>query len=531
MKKIISSLLVVIMLCGLLTGCGGNQAPEVESGTLKVGVPQSVTITDYNENAFTKYLEENTGAEIEFVYFSSSSSEYKQQLALMASSNEEFPDVLTGFWGLGTNTVNAYGQDGYFLDLTELIEQYGDSYKAQYEKQSEKMQKFITQKMTDDESGAIYAMPYVTQITVDNMQSIMYINQKWLDAVGMKAPTTIDELYAVLRAFKTQDPNGNGQADEIPMLGGNAMMNYVMNAYIFYEQAHPYNVENGKVYAPYITEEYREGLRTLNKMCKEGLYSDLSFTVTAKAELKNLYTPASGIAQVGIICGHPSSYTNTFSAVLEEYTAFGSLADITGQGGYEVISDDNVFLSAFITKDCENTALAMTFLDFFYEDETITRMRRGEKDVDWKVEGGVDITGEEVPNSVINGQAFFEGSQTWGQMFHGICTAQNFSVSMNTSDQGEARAIKLLGESYKFMENARIKEDTVRNLEYTNAEFEVKEQYESTLNSYVTEQAKLFVMGTKDIEADWDAYVKQIDELGLSKVLEFKQSAYDRANK
>ena len=531
MKKLISSLLVFIMLCGLLTGCGGNQAAEVEGGALKVGIPQSVTITDYNENAFTKYLEENTGAEIEFVYFSSNSSEYTQQLALMASSNEVFPDVLTGFWGLGTNTVNIYGQDGYFIDLTELIEQYGDSFKAQYEKQSEKMQKFITQKMTDAETDAIYGMPYVSQITVDKMQSIMYINQKWLDAVGMKAPTTIDELYAVLRAFKTQDPNGNGQADEIPMLGGNAMINYVMNAYLFYEQAHPYNVDNGKVYAPYTTDEYREGLRTLNKMCKEGLFSDLSFTVTAKAELKNLYTPASGVAQVGIICGHPSSYTNTFSPVLDEYTAIGALGDVTGKGGYEVISDDNVSLSAFITKDCANPALAMTFLDFFYEDETVTRMRRGEKDVDWKVEGGKDITGEEVPNTVINGQAFFEGSQTWGQMFHGICTAQNFSVSMNTQDEGEARAIKLLEQSYKFMENARIKEDTVRNLNYTNAEFEVKEQYESTINNYVVEQTKLFIMGTKNIESDWDAYVKQIDDLGLAKVLEFKQSAYDRANK
>lgn len=531
MKKLISSLLVFIMLCGLLTGCGDKKAPEVEGGTLKVGIPQSITITDYNENAFTKYLEEKTGAEIEFVFFSSTASEYRQQLALMASSNEEFPDVLTGFWSLGTNTANMYGQDGYFIDLTELIDTYGDAYKAQYKKQPEKLQKFIDQRMKDDETGAIYGMPYVTQITVDNMQSIMYINQKWLDAVGMKAPTTIDELYSVLRAFKTQDPNGNGQADEIPMLGGDAMMNYVMNAYIYYEKAHPYNVESGKVYAPFITDEYREGLRTLNKMCKEGLYSDLSFTVTTKTDLKNLYTPASGTAQVGIICGHPSSYTNTFSAVLDEYTAFGALGDVTGEGGYEVISDDNVFLSAFITKDCENTALAMTFLDCFYEDETITRMRRGEKDVDWKVEGGKDITGEEVPNTVINGQAFFEGSQTWGQMFHGICTAQNFSVSMDTQDQGEARAIKLLAESYKFMKDARVKEDTVRNLEYTNAEYEVKEQYESTLNNYVTEQAKLFIMGTKNIETDWDAYLKQIDELALSKVLEFKQSAYDRANK
>ena len=533
MKKLVASLLTIIMLCSLLTGCGGSKKDEVEGGKLVVGIPQKISVTDYEENAFTKYVEENTGVKIEFMFFSSTASEYKQQLALMASSGEEFPDVLTGFYNLGSNTVNAYGQDGYFLGLSELIEEYGDAYKAAYEKQSDKMQKFITQKITDPDTDEVYGLPYVQIVTVDNIQSVTYINQKWLDAVGMSAPTTVEELYNVLKAFKTQDPNGNGTADEIPMLGANAIIDYVINAFIYYEEAHPYNVENGKVYAPYITDEYREALKWLNKMCAEGLYSDLSFTVTSKAELKNLFTPSSGTAQVGIIYGHPSVNTNTFSAVLDQYTALGPLADETGKGGYLVVSDDTVKMSSFITKDCENTALAMKFLDFFYEDETITRMRRGEKDVDWEEKPGVDITGVEVPNATINGQAFFEGSQTWCQMMSGIITPENFSVSMDTTDQGEARAAKLLAESYKIMEKASIKEDTIRNFEYTTAEYDVKEQYEGTLNSYVFEQAKLFIMGTKNInnDADWNAYINQINELNLDGVLKTKQSAYERNSK
>ena len=529
MKRIISGILVFIMICGLFVGCGKEETPVVEGGTLVVAVPQKISVTDYDNNAFTKYVEENTGVDIEFAFFSSTASEYKQQLALMASSNEELPDVMIGFHDMGTNTVNIYGQDGYFIDLTDLIEEYGDSYKAAFDKQSEKMQKFIKQRITDPDTGKIYGLPYVTYTTVDHMQSIMYVNQKWLDAVGMKAPTTVEELYNVLKAFKTKDPNGNGTADEIPMLGANKIMDYVINAYIYFEEAHKYNVENGKVYAPFITEEYREALRTLNKMCKEGLYSDLSFTVSSKTELKNLYTPSSGVAQVGIFWGHPSTNTNTFNPVLDEYTALAPLTDETGKGGYLVVSDDHAKLSAYITKDCENPALAMQFLDFFYEDETVTRMRRGEKDVDWEEKSGMDITGVEVPHSTINGQAFFEGAQTWGANVLGMCTPENFSVSMETTDEGETRAARLLAESHKQMSQYPIKEDTVRNLEYNNKEYEAKEKYESLLNSYVLEQAKLFVMGTKNLDSDWDEYIKQIDELGLAKVLEFKQSAYDRA--
>ena len=533
MKRIISGLLVLIMLCGLLTGCGGKKKNQsTPSGTLKVGIPQKISVTDYNENAFTKYIKENTGINLEFVFFSSTASEYKQQLSLMAASNEEFPDVLLGFYNLGTNTVNAYGEDGYFLDLTDLIEEHGTAFKDQYSKMDDKTKKYVDLRMHNPDDGLIYGMPFVMYTTVDHVQSVTYINQKWLDAVGMKAPTNIDELYKVLRAFKTQDPNGNGVADEIPMLGSNAIMDYVINAYVYYEESHQYNVaDNGKIYAPYITNEYRDALKTLNKMCKEGLYSDMSFTISSKTELKNLYTPSDGVAQVGIICGHPSSNTNTFNAVLDEYTALAPLGDETGKGGYLVVSDDIVSLSGFITKDCEDTALAMKLLDFFYLDETVTRMRRGEKDVDWEVKGGVDITGIEVPNSTINGQAFFEGNQTWNMNILGVLTPENFSVAMETSDKGETRAAKLLAESHQIMMNYPVKDKTVRNLEYTAAEYEVKEEYESTINSYVLEQAKLFVMGTSNInsDSDWNAYVKQIEELRISEVLKIKQSAYDRA--
>ena len=87
MKRIISMLLVFGMLLGALTGCGGKKAnvEELPEGTvmLTVGIPQRSTVSDYDENAFTKHLEETANVEIEFVGFSSSTQEYRQQLALI----------------------------------------------------------------------------------------------------------------------------------------------------------------------------------------------------------------------------------------------------------------------------------------------------------------------------------------------------------------------------------------------------------------------------------------------------------------
>ena len=234
MKKLISGFMVLIMLCGLLTGCGGNTSGGGKGDKLKVGIPQKVTVSDYEDNAYTKYIEENVGVEIEFMFFSSNASEYRQQLALMASSNDEFPDVLLGFNALGNRTVNQYGEDGYFLDLTDLIDKHADAYKAHYDELSDKVKELVDLRMVNQNNGMIYGMPMVTQVLIDNIQSLLFINQKWLDAVGMSAPTTVEELYNVLKAFATKDPNKNGIADEIQMLGGTMISNYVINAYTYY---------------------------------------------------------------------------------------------------------------------------------------------------------------------------------------------------------------------------------------------------------------------------------------------------------
>lgn len=65
--------------------------------------------------------------------------------------------------------------------------------------------------------GHIYTIPYVCTDTTVGYSP--YINTKWLENVGMSTPTTTDEFEAVLKAFKEQDANGNGDAsDEIRSL-------------------------------------------------------------------------------------------------------------------------------------------------------------------------------------------------------------------------------------------------------------------------------------------------------------------------
>ena len=131
-KRLVALLLGVSMICSTFVGCGNKDtdANKGGSGVLTVGIPQVLTVSDFDDNVLTKYFEEKIGAEIEFVYFNDTASGMEQQLSLMCASEEKLPDVLWGFQAVSSDTMNIYGEDGYLIDLTELIDKYGTNYKA-----------------------------------------------------------------------------------------------------------------------------------------------------------------------------------------------------------------------------------------------------------------------------------------------------------------------------------------------------------------------------------------------------------------
>jgi len=535
-KRIISLLLVIIMLLTSFVGCGKKENGETNkggSGKLTVGVPQNANVTNYDDNGFTKYIEEELGIDIEFVYFSSGVADYQKQITLMCSSEEKLPDVLWGFYGMDRYTVNEFGEDGYFQDLTELLETKAPNYQKAMAKLDKDMQKNIKSRGTSTIDGGFYGMPLVTACEViDTMQNILYINKDWLNKVGMSAPKNVDELYNVLKAFKTQDPNGNGINDEIPILSSN-IESYIINAFV-YTGTYNLNVTDGKVWNPYTTNEYRQALQFCKKLCDEDLLDDMNYTLTSSSEYISLITPSNDVARVGIWQGHPQLMTSQNTQILNQYTALAPLADETGKGGYLVNAPYDLAYCSFITEDCRDVDTAMKFLDFFYVDETITRMRHGVKGTDWEYADGLNDFKEPAKFKLINTNAAFQGNATWGTLGHGIRTAENFLTS--AADGVTARnteAARLLGESYQVLKNSKQPKDILGSLNYTVEEYEKRNKLATLYNQYVAEARALFITGEKDpnSNADWDAYLKEVEGLGDKTLIEVAQGAYNREKK
>ena len=50
----------------------------------------------------------------------------------------------------------------------------------------------------------------------------------------------------------------------------------------------------------------------------------------------------------------------------------------------------------------------------------------------------------------------------------------------------------------------------------------------TNLDSYVTQGQLAFITGSKNIDTDWDAFVKGLDGVGMKRYLELNQQAYDK---
>ena len=95
-------------------------------------------------------------------------------------------------------------------------------------------------------------------------------------------PTTTEELKNVLVAFKNDDPNGNGQADETPLSfilnNGSEDLNFLFGSFGYGDNGdHTVVTNDNKVIFTASQEGYKEGIKYLNELYKLNLIDPETF--------------------------------------------------------------------------------------------------------------------------------------------------------------------------------------------------------------------------------------------------------------
>ena len=546
MKKLFVGILMCVCLTGVwaggssqksgpsasstpLSGMAPGTLPIVkEPVTLRIFFQQEPQVLDYVDNKFTKYLEKQTGVKIDWDLVTS--SEKTTKLNLILATGQDRPDVYMG--GMDTPLLVSYADQGAFVALDDYIDNASKWFKDLFKIYPE------LRKLMTIPDGKIYALPNINESEPNMMSSRMWINQPWLDKLGLAMPTTTDEFTNVLRAFKTRDPNGNGKADEIPLIGaysgwGCMVDTFIMNAFMQYPTdgtgtgSRRYIVSNGKVIPAFTQDGYREATQYMNSLVNEGLLDVSTFTQDAtrlRQIFENPDTPLIG----AVTAGGPNTIADMVNS--KRYRDYVGVPPIKGPKGvqfsyynpYGYFNAPNCWV---ISSTCKNPEVAFRFGDYFFSQDISMFGRLGEPGTDY-------IPNPAGKKAVDGGDALFEAILVYGSQQKS--TWQNRNPYYNffdnkgvaSSDPYELQNL-LYNTMLKYKPYVPARNDCIPPLIFTVDEAREYNDIWTALTQYVDETRVRWIT-SGGIDREWNDYLKQLDVIGLKRATEITQAAYDR---
>jgi len=546
MKKLLALLLAVVLFIGVFAGCSktDNSSKTVKTASINTEslypvVTEPVTLTlaigvgptneDPNNMWFFKYMKEKTGVDTDYMVIQNSAWDEKKPIML---ATDDLPDIFLGL-SFNTTEIMKYGKAGSFIPLNGYIDLYGDMIKEKID-------------MVDGAwtgihcpDGNIYSLPSLT-ISFQASGNALSINHEWLKNVGMDFPTTLDEFYNVMKAFKEQDANGNGDPnDEIPISGSSTERPFrgqILDAFgLILESGSKTNMgvtRDGKaVYVP-LSEKYKDYLTYMNKLWSEGLIDPDYYT----QDLQAVY--AKGEKQLfGVYTNWAPYY---FTSKWADWTVISPLVENSGDKPLTFYRTPYNPGRLTVTKACKNPDVAVRWLNLFYTPEVCKRLFYGpEYGSDEDTEGKGTILYPEEDGSM------HEEVPAWNPDEIGLwdwyCTVNGPGNCMFSCALDEGYQFEVLYGADPF--KSALPEESLWRLQYLDnvadnrtlpyppvylSEENVNrvDELATALNTYVETMEAKFIIGTEPL-SNYDAFVSELKRLGAEEYEKIYVDAYE----
>ena len=584
MKKILVAMLAASMVLGAMTGCndsetssggGGTEGTEGGSSVSAEGdsnvnpagefpiVKEPITlhffaeadmteeaVSDLESNKLLEYIEETSNIDLEFTFLSYS-AEGKQQMILSFASGE-YPDGAMMSWNTmltKTELMNYGASEGIIIPLNEYIDTYGQEIKNIFELRPEDVDAITAP------DGNIYSIPRFTECGHCMAYPKMWFNYQWLENLGLEEPQTTEELNNVLKAFKTQDPNGNGVQDEVGLTGAIdfscAVEYWLMNSFIdcpaFNQSTDPRMFliwEDDQVKFMANTEEYREGLEWIKKMYAEGLIDPANFTQADDSLLQQVQSGEDGVAVVGGYTSDHLSMGLDYNNV-ELASQYHALPPVEGPEGvryqpYNPASNQLAGFNFVIFDTCENPEAAFRLADWFLSEEMTYNLHYGLKGHGWlePEAGQTNIAGGEYKCAIQNLPA--DASEEEEKEFNSYKLGF-LAPSADLKERRDAWSPGVTGIDDPLLDTqyeSRLEWETQRVDDYwpevslpsaifmDEADAAEFAELRLNINQCVVQNTSMFITGARSLD-EWDAYCQELEGYGLDRYVELYSQAYN----
>jgi ABC-type glycerol-3-phosphate transport system substrate-binding protein len=241
----VSALLMVLTVMPLFAG-GGTQTPTTGNKDIEAFIAPWNTIPYEGPDPYRDYISKTTG----YNWSLKTPTDFASELTTRAAAGT-VPDFI--LFNSSSFLFSMYDQ-GILLDDWNV---YKSAIPNTLKAMGEAQQKYYTR------NGKLIAVPTEggDQLWAWN------IHQDWLDKLGLKTPTTPDELFAVAQAFTTRDPDGNGLNDTYAFTssGGGESLGAIDSLALMFGPS-TYYIDNNKVSHPITDGNYKRTLDFIKKV-------------------------------------------------------------------------------------------------------------------------------------------------------------------------------------------------------------------------------------------------------------------------
>lgn len=475
-----------------------------------VGVP------DWNEHPAILELENRTNIHIEWECVSQDGFAEKRNLIFASNT---LPDMVMRA-GLTAEQEVKYASSKQIIALDPYFEDYAPNFSALMETDNS------IYKNTASSDGHIYAMPQLNT-TEGSLIAKNWINQTWLDNLGLSMPETTDGLYDVLKAFKEQDANGNGDPnDEIPFSDyktypsdlaktfygawGFGSNHGIIDRYLDID-------DNGKIRLIAQEQGYKEILTYLNRLWEEDILDHEIFSQKQPQVIAKITEDTVGYTASG-------NNNQWLGERRNEFTAAASLTGPYGDNAWVQVSPIVQTTGTFvITSANPYPEATMRWVDYLYSEEGTVLVRLGIEGKSYTVNNGKYELLPEIKNDP-NGLTLDEAIGKWSL----YCGGSVPQYAIDKVDQSAAQLPEIKAAT-ELLRPHLVPYDSIPKLKYTEQETISLGRFAEDIRTYIDECSVKFITGERSLD-EFDSFVAELQGMNLEEYLNIQQTSFDRWN-
>lgn len=520
MKKI-TFMLAICMIASTFAGCGNKKAEGKGKDKLTWWTTNYAVkyVENYGNVEAYKKIQEKTGIDIEFVH--ANVNQMSEQFNIMVSSGD-MADIIDYNYTYYPGGVAKAIKDKIIITIDDYVKEGKTPNLSKIFKENPEIEKG-----SRNFDGTLALFPSLKQDISINAYFGPMIREDWLKKLGLEIPTGIEEWHTVLTAFKNNDPNGNGEADEIPLVADkNAQFSTLAAAY---GVTNNFCLKNGEkvVYGP-MEPEFKEFLAEMNKWYNEGLI-DKEFAALTQVNVDSRITSDVGGAFVGY---SGSQMGNYIAAKKGEDVNFKLSAapwpSANGGKGYSGLDEMARLVSngqgAGISSTNKNVEKTIKLLDYCYSDEATELQNWGIEGKTYTKENGKNKFTDDIVNNP-DGKDPMEAISRYALPIYGS--------GGKIMDSAAYNAIGRAYDEQKAAADTWSKADLsllLPTLVFTMDETEVIADVMGDITSYYNEMLVKIITGVEPVSMH-DEFVKKIKDMNIEKAIKAYRTAYDRYKK